>query len=52
MKLVVIECTAEELKATRTLSDSLAYALSNAFACVGKSKDDCKDDCEDEEADE
>lgn len=48
MKLVVIECTAEELKATRTLSDALVSALSNAFACVGQSKDDC----EDEEADE
>lgn len=47
IKITEIEATAEELKATRSLSDSLAYALQKAFEpCC---RDDEDSDTEGEE---
>ena len=40
IKITEIEATAEELKATRSLSDSFAYALQRAFEPVGRDYDD------------
>lgn len=38
MKVTIIEfeCDAEELKANRTLADSLNYALANVFDKIGR----------------
>lgn len=50
MKITEIEATAEDLRATRTLSDHFVYALASAFESVGRVCD-CDDEDDEEIAD-